>query len=241
MTNELRAGDSHVTQAAWLLITIWKLGENNSNTEAFQQPGQIKPPHHQLFGDAKKPPHQGTCGSSSSLSQKVDNFHGREATILSPSEALAYLENRYGSNYITVDGDQKISDWQTAKKSCYWICFGVNPEDYGAKQSDFYRLNKVGIVKYVQEGGRLPSDKHIQAIQGALKSFCEDVSKSIKNEVSTFRGEPSITYFNERTRQTVIFQRDGTDLKTGYKMSRNRIDDYLRTGNIGNQKNQPKQ
>lgn len=75
-----------------------------------------------------------------------------------------------------------MSDWQTAKKACHGVCFGINLENYGANQSDLNRLNRIGIVKYVQEGGKLPSDEHIQAIQGALKSFCEDASKSIKTE-----------------------------------------------------------
>lgn len=61
-------------------------------------------------------------------------------------------------------------------------------------------------MKYLQEGGRLPSNEHIQAIQGAVKSFCEDASKSRKNEGSPFKGEPSITYSNEKTRQVVIFR-----------------------------------
>lgn len=129
-----------------------------------------------------------------------------------------------------------MSDWQTAKKSCHGVCFGINPEDYGASQSDLDRLNRIGIVKYVQEGGRLPSDEHIQAIQSAVREFCEDSNKSTRNENSTFKGKPFITHSNEIRRQVVIFNPDGNDL-----ISPNRMKDYLRTGNIGDQKNQSKQ
>jgi hypothetical protein len=113
------------------------------------------------------------------------------------------------------------------------VCFGINPENYGANQSDLNRLNRIEIVKYVQEGGKLPSDEHIQAIQGAVKSFCEDASKSIKNEGSTFRVEPSITYSNENPRQVVIFKPDDGDLIINYKIRENRIEDYKLTANIG--------
>lgn len=43
-----------------------------------------------------------------------------------------------------------MSDWQTAKKACHGVCFGINPENYGANQSDLNRLNRIEIVKYVQ-------------------------------------------------------------------------------------------
>ncbi|WP_297691725.1 hypothetical protein, partial [uncultured Eudoraea sp.] len=176
-----------------------------------------------------------SCRTTGKLNEQQFNGNqnpGGSSSSLSQSEALAYLEKRYGSNHITVDGDLKISDWQTIKKSCHGVCFGINPQDYGAKQSDLQRLNKIGIVKYVQEGGRLPSDEHIQAIQGALKSFCED-STSLKNKKSTFRGSPSITYFNEITNQAVIFQRDRDDLITGYKLHPRNVDKYKETANIG--------
>ena len=55
----------------------------------------------------------------------------------------------------------KISDWQTVNKSWHGVCFGIKPQGYGAKQSDLKRLNKIAIVKYIHEGGRIPSDEHI--------------------------------------------------------------------------------
>ena len=126
--NELRAGDSRVREAAWLLTTIWMLHQQSVGFQPVRQ--APPPPHRQLFGGVNRPPHQGTYGSSSPLSQKVD----KEDNTCDKFEALAYLEKRYGSNHITVDGDLKISDWQTAKKSYHGVCFGINPEDYGAKQ-----------------------------------------------------------------------------------------------------------
>ena len=85
----------------------------------------------------------------------------------------------------------------------------------------------------MQEGGRLPTQAHIQASQTAIKNFCEDNSRSVKNEKSTFYGSASITFANENTRQIVVFEPDGSDLKSGYKLAQRHADAYEETGNIG--------
>ena len=108
----------------------------------------IRPPHHELYGS--RSPYEPQRPSSL--------FYQKERVeIMSYADALALLENKYGSNHITVEGDLKISEWQATKKICHGVCFEIKPEDYGAKQSDLHRLNKIGIDRYVREGGRLPS------------------------------------------------------------------------------------
>ena len=227
---ELRAGD-RLSEAAWLLITIWMLQQEGVGFQPVRQ--APPPPHRQLFGGGNIPRYRGKYISSSSLSQKVDNFDDREVNKISHAEALDYIKNKYLSKHITVDGDLRMSDWQTAKKAYHGVCFGINPEDYGAKQSDLHRLNKIGIVKYYQEGGRLPSKEHIKAIQSAFKSFCEDREQSNRNDKTTFRDSPSITFFSSSTRQVVIFKRDMSDLITGYKLHPRNADKYENTYHIG--------
>ena len=46
--NELRAGDSRVKEAAWLLITIWMLKQQSVGFQPVRQ--APLPPHRQLFG-----------------------------------------------------------------------------------------------------------------------------------------------------------------------------------------------
>jgi len=46
--NELRAGNSRVTQAAWLLLTIWMLQQQSVGFQPVRQ--APPPPHRQLFG-----------------------------------------------------------------------------------------------------------------------------------------------------------------------------------------------
>jgi hypothetical protein len=55
--NELRAGDSRVREAAWLLITIWMLQQQSVGFQPVRQVRQAPPPpHRQLFGGTSSSP-----------------------------------------------------------------------------------------------------------------------------------------------------------------------------------------
>ena len=88
-------------------------------------------------------------------------------------------------------------------------------------------------MAYVHKGNKVPSLDLIRAYQNAIKNFCEDRSRSDRNEESTFQGEPSITFFNEKTRQVVIFDRETKTFITAYKLADRHVREYERTGNIG--------
>ena len=92
---------------------------------------------------------------------------------------------------------------------------------------------KAGIVAYVRKGNKLPSLDLIRAYQNAVKNFCENSNQSVKNDKSTFRGEPSITFFNQETRQVVIFNQEKKIFITAYKLAKRSVNEYLTTGNIG--------
>jgi len=146
------------------------------------------------------------------------------------------LEARYGSNFIVVsNGEFKIQEWQAVKKLEHAVCFGINPADYSFSQDQAKEINaKGGIVGYVRKGNKVPSLDLIRAYQNAIKNFCEDRNQSDRNDESTFRGEPSITFFNEETRQVVIFNRETKIFITAYKLAERSVGGYLTTGNIGN-------
>ena len=128
----------------------------------------------------------------------------------------------------------KMSDWQTAKKIEDGVCFGIDPADYNITQAELRQINKDGgIIKYVQEGNKLPSIEHVRAYQNAMKNFCKDRNLSVRNDKSTFRGESSVTFFNQTTQQVVIFDRETKIFITAYKLSSNQATDYLETGKIG--------
>jgi len=73
----------------------------------------------------------------------------------------------------------------------------------------------------------------IRAYQNAIKNFCEDPNQSVRNDKSTFRGEPSIQFFNKEIRQVVIFGQETKIFIIAYKLSESSVDEYLKTGNLG--------
>ena len=160
----------------------------------------------------------------------------QEPYILEEDDALAILEARYGSNFIAVEkGEFKVQEWQATKKLEHAFCFGTKPEYYGFSQEQAKEINtgKRGLVAYLRKAKNSPSLDLIRAYQNATKNFCEDRNLSVRNDESTFRGEPSITFFNKETRQVVIFDRETKIFITAYKISKNQIVDYEKTGNIG--------
>ena len=159
----------------------------------------------------------------------------QEQYILSFDEAITILNARYGSNFLTVKNDEfKIEEWQAAKKLEHAVCFGLKLEDFGFSQDQAKQINaKGGIVAYVRKGNKLPSLDLIRAYQNAIKNFCEDPNQSVRNNKSTFRGEPSITFFNQETRQVAIFDQETKIFITAYKLTENSAEEYLRTGDIG--------
>ena len=178
-------------------------------------------------------PDMSTEYSKSGKSKKLQVY--QEQYILGVDDAIAILEAKYGSNFLTVEnGEFKIQEWQAAKKLEHAVCFGLKPEDFGFSQDQAKQINaKGGIVPYVRKGNKLPSLDLIRAYQNAIKNFCEDPNQSVRNDKSTFRGEPSITFFNQETRQVVIFNQEKKIFITTYKLAKRSVNEYLTSGNIG--------
>ena len=182
-------------------------------------------------------PDMSTEYSKSGKSKELQVY--QEQYLLSFDDAIAVLKSRYGPidalNFITVEnGEFKIQEQQATKKIEHAVCFGLKPEDFGFSQDQAKQINaKGGIVAYVRKGNKLPSLDLIRAYQNAIKNFCEDPNQSDRNDKSTFRGEPSITFFNQETRQVVIFDRETKIFITAYKIAERSVDQYLTTGNIG--------
>jgi len=150
---------------------------------------------------------------------------------------MPILKVRYESSFLAVENSEfKIQEWQATKKLEHAVCFGIKPEDFGFSQDQAKKINaKDGIVVYVRKGNKnkLPSLDLIRAYQNAIKNFCEDQNQSDRNDKSIFRGESSITFINEETRQVVIFDRETKIFITAYKLAERSVDEYLTTGNIG--------
>ena len=174
--------------------------------------------------------------SDSESEEEEDLVH--EQNKRGVQDPLAILEETYGSNFVPVEnGEFKIQDWQAAKKIYHAVCFGLKPEDFGFSQKEVIEIElNGGLVEYVRNGKNLPSLDFIRAFQKTIKKFCEDRKRSDRNDYSTFYGTNSITFFNQETRQVVIFNRETKIFITAYKLSSTRATDYRESGNIGRSK-----
>ena len=161
----------------------------------------------------------------------------QEQYVLNYDDAIDILKEKYGSNFLSIGGNEfKIEEWQAVKKIEHAICFGLNPEDFNFSQDEARNINTIkgGIVDYVRKGNRLPSLDLIRSYQNAIKDFCEDRNKSVRNDTIIFRGEPSIAFFNQETRQIAIFDQKTKVFITAYKLAERQVDKYIINGNIGN-------
>jgi len=68
--NELRAGGSRLTEAAWLFLTIFMLKWQCSDGWV-QQPVQLRPPHYTLWGQSQPPQHMTSSSKSRTELQMV--------------------------------------------------------------------------------------------------------------------------------------------------------------------------
>lgn len=175
-------------------------------------------------------------GNSSTESTKSKEPEvAEEEYTLSFDDAIAILEERYGSNFVSVEnGEFQIQYWQAVKKLEHAVCFGINLADHDFSLNQAVKINrgKGGLVTYVREGNKLPSLDLIRIYQNAIKKFCEDRTQSSRNNVSTFRGQPFVTFFNKETRLAVIFDRQTKIFITAYNLAERNVDEYLIKGNI---------
>lgn len=153
---------------------------------------------------------------------------------MSNEEALKVIDKTYPGQ-LEISANERISDWQAAKKIYHASDFGINPEDYGMTKVNIMRLQRIGLTKYVREGHPLPPIELVKDYQMAVKNSC-DHSKHSDGKYSS-RGEQKIhnvTYcYNERTRQITVFKKETGDLITAGKSSPRSFDRFLDTMNLG--------
>jgi hypothetical protein len=94
--NELKAGDSRLTQAGWLLITIWMLQQKSVGFQPVNNPPC--PPHIEsarnlLFGKPK--PDQLSCRQLSRFDRQ--EFETYSSQVMSKKIALALITEEYGT------------------------------------------------------------------------------------------------------------------------------------------------
>lgn len=107
---ELRAGDSRVREAAWLLITIWMLQQQSAGFQPVRQ--TPPPPHHQLFGGTSSSPRNNYFSKSShsgpySKMERPSSMPYQEYTSLTKKQRRNLPDPRDG--IIDVEGHPKLT------------------------------------------------------------------------------------------------------------------------------------
>ena len=234
--NELRAGDSRVTQAAWLLITIWMLQQQSVGFQT-RNPAPM-PPHLEsarnlLFGKPK--PDQFSCRRLSIFdSQQSEN---KDQFVMSKQEALNLLDNTYTGSKI-ISETEKISDWQMAKKVYHLNGLGVNPEEYGMSKAEVNSIRKDGLVKYTMKGGKLPPIELIREGQTRIHDICySDTTARKENGIYGKQDQHSSFYYNTDTRHIIYFNKVNGDLIMGEKFREAYFNRSLIKNNINIKKN----
>jgi hypothetical protein len=107
--NKLRAGDSRVREAAWLLITIWMLQQQSVGFQPVRQ--APPPPHRQLFGGTSSSPRNNYFSKSSqpgaSLQmERPSSIPHQDFTALTKEERRNLPDPRDG--FIDLEGHPKL-------------------------------------------------------------------------------------------------------------------------------------
>ena len=229
--NELRAGDSRWTQAAWLLITIWMLQQQGAG---FQPVRQVPPPPHLesarnlLFGKPK--PDQFSCRRLSMFDSQ--QFENQEKFVMSKQEALNLLDKTYTGSKKNSE-TEKISDWQMAKKVYHLNGLGVNPEEYGMSKDEVNAIRKDGLVKHTMKGGKLPPVELIYEGQNQIEEICRNET-TVRKENGVFGKvkKPSNFYYNRYTQHIIYFDKITGDLIVGEKFRQPYFNKALINNNI---------
>ena len=154
--------------------------------------------------------------------------------IMTKDEALRIIDKSYPGQ-LEIRANERISDWQGAKKIYHVSDFGINPEDYGMTKDNILKIQRIGLTNYAREGHPLPPIKLVKAYQMAVKNMCEHFQHSDGRFSS--RGEQKVydvTYsYNIETRHVAAFNKQTGDLITAGKYSRRPFDRFLDTMHLG--------
>ncbi len=238
--NELRAGDSRLTQAAWLLITIWMLQHQSVGFQPINQtplPPHLESARNLLFGKSK--PDQFSCRRLSIFDpQEFEKSSPYSSEVLSKENALARITEEYGTlehpkfDYIDGSLGLTVTHQQLATKPYHAPSYNLEPELYGISKAQMKAINDYGLVGYVQGGGQLPSSVFIYAYHQLVKNFYER-NNSTLNLNGSYRGERAIIVHNESNGEVLIFRADTKQLWTPSHLRPGQMKRYLETGAVG--------
>jgi hypothetical protein len=157
LINELRAGDSHLTKAAWLLITIWMLQHQSAGFQPVRQvpmPPHLESARNLFFG--KPNSDQFSCRRLSMFGSQQQSQEAEYSSAVTVEEALKLPDVRTyeaAKKYakmnlpekLSVNEQHYVSGVMAAKKTPHAIEIGLNPLDYGMKAEHVTLIRGMGL------------------------------------------------------------------------------------------------
>ena len=235
LINELRAGDSRVTQAGWLLSTIWMLQHQIVSFQPLRQASiapHMESAQNLLFGKPKPnrlsmfdSQHSSNSRLSLSLTHTNDGFDGLSRTT---------IQNAYSRiPSLSVESkDWQITAWSAAKHVHHAPEFGLDPANYGMTQQDLNNIAEKGLINHIREGGTRPNAKFVKAFQTRWKDFAEH--RSVRDcGVQTVMGQDYHVLKHDGTRLFIAIKVDSEESYTGYILTKSQSGNHNDKGIIG--------
>lgn len=118
-----------------------------------------------------KAPYAGGYGSSNSVSSLGLTYTNDGFNELSQTK----IQNVYSQiPNLSVEGtNQQVTAWSAAKHIHHSPDFGLDPKKYGMTQKDLDSVAKNGLINHIRDGGTIPNDKYVKALQQRWKAFAE--------------------------------------------------------------------
>ena len=208
---ELRAGNSKMTQAVWLLLTIWML---QHQSVGFQPVRQVPmSPHMEsarnlLFGKPK--PDQFSCRRLSMVDSQQQSQEAEYPSALTVEEVLKLPDVRTyeaAKKYaemnlpekLSVNEQHYISGVMAAKKTPHAIEIGLNPADYGMKAEHVTLIRGMGLYQYLQKGYPLPPSNFIKDYQNRVRDIClQSETEILDGKSYTHNGKTPISIYENQ-------------------------------------------
>ena len=245
-------GDGGLTDVAAVFAFVIFVNWYNSffGVEAFQaNPLPHQDPFGWLNGKYDRKPTQHINYKSSRFELEMtgvnDNMYSglpiadENGFVMSYEEAGNLVAETY-PGFLQITNEQTIDYWQACKKIDHAIGFGINPEDYGMNQKELMKISRPGgLIRYVQDGNRLPPIEFVKKYASTIKDSCLD-KDVFKNEDGSHKvkdvKKPAVIFSLEENRHKITFDKETGSFVSGQRVRKNSFEKY-----IASIKNYPRQ
>lgn len=173
----------------------------------------------------------------SSLQNSPSAISKYQPRVMPYYEARSILNNAYGDIEVEIANREfTMNGQQNAKKLIHGSDFGLDLQNSGFSQAEAKKINKLSIIEYVAQSGKIPSVDLVRDYINSSKIFYEDNPRITRNDTVQFRDEPMIAFYDPVTKQIVLFEKESKKFRTAYRLSAIQSQRYADSGAAGREK-----